>query len=48
MSVNGRNALAPKLNDAELSSLREFWDVYEPQFAEIGAQFGEGTAAERP
>ena len=48
MSVNGRGATAPDFDNADQSSLREFWDVYEPQFAEIGAQFGEGTAAERP
>src|ERR1700753_3194521 len=45
MSVNGRNALAPKLNDAELSSLREFWDVYETQFAEIGSEIAQDAAA---
>jgi anti-anti-sigma regulatory factor len=45
MSVNGRGATAPKLNNADESSLREFWEVYEPQFAEIGAELAEDTAA---
>jgi rsbT co-antagonist protein RsbR len=45
MSVNGRNATAPALNNADQSSLREFWDVYESQFAEIGAQLAEDPAA---
>jgi rsbT co-antagonist protein RsbR len=45
MSVNGRGATAPKLNNADQSSLREFWDVYESQFAEIGAELAEDGAA---
>ncbi|HTU95836.1 MAG TPA: STAS domain-containing protein [Solirubrobacteraceae bacterium] len=45
MSVNGRGATAPKLNSAELNSLREFWDVYETQFAEIGAEIAQDAAA---
>jgi rsbT co-antagonist protein RsbR len=45
MSVNGRGATLPKLNNADQSSLREFWDVYESQFAEVGAQLAEDTAA---
>jgi rsbT co-antagonist protein RsbR len=45
MSVNGRGATLPKLNNADQNSLREFWDVYESQFAEIGAQLAEDTAA---
>jgi anti-anti-sigma factor len=44
MSVNGRSAIAPKLNDAELSSLREFWDVYEPQFARVGSEIADDVA----
>ena len=46
MSVNGRGATAPKLNNADANSLREFWDVYESQFAEIGAQLAEDAAAD--
>jgi rsbT co-antagonist protein RsbR len=45
MSVNGRGATAPKLNNADQSSLREFWHVYESQFAEIGAELAEDGAA---
>jgi hypothetical protein len=45
MSVNGRGATAPKLNNADLDSLREFWDVYESQFAEIGAELAGDVAA---
>ena len=45
MSVNGRNATAPTLNDAELNSLREFWDVYESQFAEIGSEIAKDAAS---
>jgi rsbT co-antagonist protein RsbR len=45
MSVNGRGATAPSLNNADQSSLREFWDVYESRFAEIGAQLADDTAA---
>ena len=45
MSVNGRGATAPRLNNADANSLREFWDVYESQFAEIGAQLAEDAAA---
>lgn len=44
MSVNGRSAIAPKLNDAELSSLREFWDVYEPQFTRVGSEIADDVA----
>jgi hypothetical protein len=44
MSVNGRGAIAPKLTDDELRSLREFWDVYESQFAHIGAEIAEDAA----
>jgi len=44
MSVNGRGSLAPKLTDAEQQSLREFWDVYEPRFASIGAEIAEDAA----
>src|SRR5581483_4501499 len=44
MSVNGRGSLAPKLTDAEQRSLREFWDVYEPRFASIGAEIAEDAA----
>jgi rsbT co-antagonist protein RsbR len=46
MSVNGRGATFPKLNNADQNSLREFWDVYESQFADIGAQLAEDTAAQ--
>jgi rsbT co-antagonist protein RsbR len=45
MSVNGRGATLPKLNNADQNSLHEFWDVYESQFAEVGAQLAEDTAA---
>jgi rsbT co-antagonist protein RsbR len=45
MSVNGHGATAPKLSNADLDSLREFWDVYESQFAEIGAELSDATAA---
>jgi rsbT co-antagonist protein RsbR len=45
MSVNGRGATPPSLNNADQSSLREFWDVYESRFAEIGAQLADDTAA---
>ncbi|HEY1714385.1 MAG TPA: STAS domain-containing protein [Solirubrobacteraceae bacterium] len=45
MSVNGRGAALPKLNNADQNSLHEFWDVYESQFAEVGAQLAEDTAA---
>jgi len=44
MSVNGRGSLAPKLTGAEQQSLREFWDVYEPRFASIGAEIAEDAA----
>jgi anti-anti-sigma regulatory factor len=44
MSVNGRGATAPSLNNADQNALREFWDVYESQFAEIGAQLADDTA----
>lgn len=44
MSVNGRGSIAPKLTDAEQQSLREFWDVYEPQFADIAAEIAEDAA----
>ena len=33
MSVNGRGATAPQLNNSDQGSLREFWDVYESHFA---------------
>jgi rsbT co-antagonist protein RsbR len=45
MSVNGRGATAPDLNNADENSLREFWDVYESQFAEIGAELADDPAA---
>jgi rsbT co-antagonist protein RsbR len=45
MSVNGRGATAPSLNHDDESSLREFWDVYESRFAEIGAQLADDAAA---
>ena len=45
MSVNGRGAMAPTLTNAELDSLREFWDVYEPQFARVGSELAEDVAA---
>jgi rsbT co-antagonist protein RsbR len=45
MSVNGRGATAPSLNNADQSSLREFWDVYESRFAEIGAQLADDAVA---
>jgi rsbT co-antagonist protein RsbR len=45
MSVNGRGATAPSLNNADQSSLSELWDVYESRFAEIGAQLADDTAA---
>jgi rsbT co-antagonist protein RsbR len=45
MSVNGRGATAPSLNNADQNALREFWDVYESQFAEIGTQLADDTAA---
>jgi rsbT co-antagonist protein RsbR len=45
MSVNGRVATPPDLNDADQSSLREFWDVYESQFAAIGAQLADDGSA---
>jgi rsbT co-antagonist protein RsbR len=45
MSVNGRGATAPSLSNGDQSSLREFWDVYESRFAEIGAQLADDTAA---
>jgi len=44
MSVNGNGATAPKLTDAELNALREFWNVYESQFAEVGARLAEDAA----
>jgi anti-anti-sigma factor len=46
MSVNGRGATLPKLNNADQNSLREFWDVYESQFADIGAQLAEDAVAQ--
>ncbi|HEX3690481.1 MAG TPA: STAS domain-containing protein [Solirubrobacteraceae bacterium] len=48
MSVNGRGATAPtdtKLNHGDQGSLREFWEVYEAQFSEVGAELSEDTAA---
>lgn len=45
MSVNGRGTTAPDLTDADQNSLRQFWDVYESRFAEIGAQLAEDTSA---
>jgi rsbT co-antagonist protein RsbR len=45
MSVNGRGATAPRLNNADQSSLREFWDVYEPHFSEIGAELADDALA---
>jgi hypothetical protein len=45
MSVNGRGATAPSLNNADQNALREFWDVYESQFAEIGAELADDIAA---
>ncbi len=45
MSVNGRGTTAPSLNNADESSLREFWEVYETRFAEIGAQLADDSAA---
>jgi rsbT co-antagonist protein RsbR len=44
MSVNGRGAIAPTLTTAETESLREFWDVYEPQFARVGSELAEDVA----
>lgn len=41
MSVNGRGATAPQLTSAELESLREFWEVYESQFARIGSEIAD-------
>jgi rsbT co-antagonist protein RsbR len=46
MSVNGRGATAPSLNNADQSSLREFWDVYESHFSEIGAELADDAAAQ--
>ena len=45
MSVNGRGATAPDLNNSDQGSLREFWDVYESQFADIGAELADDAAA---
>jgi rsbT co-antagonist protein RsbR len=45
MWVNGHGATALDLNHADQDSLREFWDVYESQFAEIGAELAEDAAA---
>jgi CheY-like chemotaxis protein len=45
MSVNGRGATAPGLTNADQDSLREFWDVYESRFAEIGPELAHDSAA---
>jgi anti-anti-sigma regulatory factor len=47
MSVNGRGTIAPTLTHVELDSLREFWDVYESEFARIGSEL-EGDVADHP
>jgi hypothetical protein len=47
MSVNGRGATAPELNNSDQSALREFWDVYESHFREIGAQLADDDASPR-
>jgi rsbT co-antagonist protein RsbR len=45
MLVNGRGATAPKLNNPDQTSLSEFWDVYESQFAEVGAELAQDASA---
>lgn len=45
MSVNGRGATAPQLNNSDQGALREFWDVYETHFEDIGAELAEDAAA---
>jgi rsbT co-antagonist protein RsbR len=45
MSVNGRGATAPSLNNPDQSSLREFWDVHESHFSEIGAELANDALA---
>jgi rsbT co-antagonist protein RsbR len=44
MSVNGRGPMAPTLTNAEVDALREFWDVYEREFARIGSEIAEDVA----